>query len=82
MWRIFYELSSERQGELTEKQLVNNISVFECSIVVGHEMSLRAAAGSMPPLVPTRELKTTLQADASVVTSICNNFINFSFKST
>lgn len=82
MWRIFYELSSERQGELTEKQLVNNISVFECSMVVGHEMSLRAAAGSMPPLVPTRELKTTLQADASVVTSICNNFINFSFKST
>lgn len=82
MWRIFYELCSERQGELTEKQLVNNISVFECSIVVGHEMSLRAAAGSMPPLVPTRELKTTLQADASVVTSICNNFINFSFKST
>lgn len=77
MWRIFYELSSERQGELTEKQLVNNISVFECSIVVGHEMSLRAAAGSMPPLVPTRELKTTLQADASVVTFICNNFINF-----
>lgn len=77
MWRIFYELSSERQGELTEKQLVNNISVFECSIVVGHEMSLRAAAGSMPPLVPTRELKTTLQADASVITSICNNFINF-----
>lgn len=75
-------LQKDKASSQKSSWLTISSSVFECSMVVGHEMSLRAAAGSMPPLVPTRELKTTLQADASVVTSICNNFINFSFKST